>query len=211
MSEALGYNGTAGGEAGHSTSTDRAEAEANNGKGAYRQAAALGEVSQSGFVGVTWKELADARGWHHGQCSSALSNLHRRGMIARLDEARHGCGVYVLPENVHGRETVAQGRRYDSQTLARDVPLAVLQEALRIALGPDPWATVKATMSSSSRMPVPSEAVAVLRYPVSLDGASAIGKALDKEYGPGLVIRTDGVVVGWMVLAREGPHPEATV
>lgn len=211
MSEALGYNGTAGGEAGHPTSTDRAETEANNGKGAYRQSAALGEVRRSGFVGSTWKELADARGWHHGQASSALSNLHRRGMVVRLDDVRQGCGVYVLPENVHGRETVAQGRRYDSQTLARDVPLAVLQEALRIALGPDPWATIKGTMSMSREMPVPPEAVAVVKYPVSLDGASAIGKALDKEYGPGLVIRTDGAVAGWMVLARDAPAPEATV
>jgi len=149
MIEALGYNGTAGGESGHSTSTDMAESEANSGKGAYRQAAALGEVSQSGFVGVTWKELGDARGWHHGQCSSALSNLHRRGMVLRLAESRHGCGVYVLPENVYDRETVSQGRRYDSQTLARDVPLAVLQEAVRILTAPahhepsetpdDPW------------------------------------------------------------------------
>lgn len=138
MTGALVYDGTGGAEAGHVTSTDRAERERANGMTAFRQAAAFGEVRGSGLYGVTWKELADARGWHHGQASGALSALHRRGMILRLEESRNRCGVYVLPEHVAGRATVEQGRRYDARTLARDVPLGVLREALRIAETPPP-------------------------------------------------------------------------
>lgn len=127
-----------GAEAGHATSEARAEREAANGTTAFRQAAALGEVRQARAHGVTWKEVADARGWHHGQATSALSTLHRRGFIVRLEETRQGCGVYVLPEYAGDRPTVAQGRRYDAQTLARDVPLDTLREALRIATMPPP-------------------------------------------------------------------------
>lgn len=132
------YRGTGGFEAGHPTSEDRAEREALDGTTAFRQAAALGEVRQAGHEGRTWKEVADARGWHHGQATSALSILHKRGLIVRLEETRNRCGVYVVPEQAGDRPTVAQGRRFDSQTLARDVPLAVLLEAVRIATAPPP-------------------------------------------------------------------------
>lgn len=127
------YRGTGGFEAGHSTSEDRAVAEALDGTTAHRQAAALGQVRRSGRTGCTWKEVATAQVWHHGQATSALSNLHRRGLIVRLEETRKRCGVYVVPEFAGDRPTVAQGRRYDAQTLARDVPLAILQEAVRLA------------------------------------------------------------------------------
>lgn len=128
----------AAGERGHPTSTSMREAEAVNGTTAFRQAAALGEVRQRGREGTTWKELADARGWHHGQATSALSTLHRRGLIVRLEETRERSGVYVLPEHAGDRPIVAQGRRYDAETLARDVPLETLREALRIATVPPP-------------------------------------------------------------------------
>jgi hypothetical protein len=128
----------AAGEAGHQTSTDMREAEATSGKAAHRQAGALAEVDDAEFHGATWAEVAKARGWHHGQASSALSTLHRRGLIARLEASRDGCGIYVTPEYVHGRPTVPQGRRFDALTLARDVPLETLREALRIAETPAP-------------------------------------------------------------------------
>lgn len=51
-------------------------------------------------------------------------------------------------------------------------------------------------------MPVPPETVAVLRLPVSIDGAVAVTRVLEKAYGPGLVIRTDAGLDGWMVVAR---------
>lgn len=60
--------------------------------------------------GITWRELAEATGWHHGVASSALSNLHRSGAAVRLQERREGCGVYVTPENARDRLTVAHRR-----------------------------------------------------------------------------------------------------
>lgn len=145
----------ASGEAGHSTSTDMREAESANGTTAVRQAAALGEVRQRGREGVTWKELAEARGWHHGQASSALSHLHHRGMVVRLEETRGRCGVYVLPEFVEFRATVQQGRRYDALTLARDVPLDTLREALRIATEPSPNERTTGEQQSSDEPTAP--------------------------------------------------------
>lgn len=60
--------------------------------------------------GMTWRELGDACGWHHGQASGALSALHRAGRVARLREQRAGSGVYVLPNEVHGRDVATFGR-----------------------------------------------------------------------------------------------------
>lgn len=64
---------------------------------------ALQAVRQAGRRGLTWRELAEREGWHHGQASSALSNLHRTGLAVRLSEARERCGVYVTPENIEDR------------------------------------------------------------------------------------------------------------
>lgn len=128
----------AAGERGHDSSTSMREAEFVAGTTAFRQAGALAEVADSGFVGATWAEVAAARGWHHGQATSALSHLHHKGLISRLDETRNRSGIYVLPEHVGDRPTVKQGRMYDSAALARDVPLPILQEALRLATMPPP-------------------------------------------------------------------------
>lgn len=128
----------AAGEAGHSTSTTMTEAEETSGVAAHRQAGALAEVRMAGRSGATWREVAAERGWHHGQASGALTRLHRRGLILRLEETRDHCGVYVTPDYVGNRPTVAAGRHYDPLTLARDVPLETLREALRIAETPPP-------------------------------------------------------------------------
>jgi hypothetical protein len=207
--ETLGYLGTAGAEAGHPTSEDRAEQEATTGRAARRQMEALSAVDAAGWEGLTWYELAVATGWHHGQATSALSNLHRRGMLARLKESRQGSGIYVVPELVSDRETMKQGRRYSADTLARDVPLAVLREALRIATAVPPHERTPEPVRGftgpfpAPEVPVPAEVVALLRYPLSINGSVGITSQLDKEYGPGLLIRTDVPVDGWMVLARE--------
>lgn len=68
------------------------------------------EVRARGARGMTWREVADTFGMHHGQASSALSNLHRMGLAVRLQETRSRCGVYVTPENALGRATVAHRR-----------------------------------------------------------------------------------------------------
>jgi len=129
----LPYGDTGGFERGHATSEDRARREAESGVTGQRQSAVHATIRKAMFQGLTWKELGEEHGWHHGQASSALSNLHKRGLVARLEETRNRCGVYVAWDWVWGRETVTQGRRYDAATLARDVPLPVLLEALRIA------------------------------------------------------------------------------
>lgn len=57
-------------------------------------------------AGVTWKELARIERMHHGSASRVLSDLHRGGEAARLDEKRDGCSVYVLHAHIRDRETL---------------------------------------------------------------------------------------------------------
>jgi len=59
------------------------------------------------------REACDALpGGSHQSVSSALSNLHKAGVVTRLTQTRQGCGVYVLdePRFVLGRETVQHRR-----------------------------------------------------------------------------------------------------
>jgi len=65
------------------------------------------ELRLAGEKGLTWWELGATYAIHHGQASSALSNLHRTGGAVRLSERRGGSGVYVTPGNVSGRPVVA--------------------------------------------------------------------------------------------------------
>ena len=105
--------------AGAATSEERARRDDADGTTSKRQAKtlwALGAEDGGGRggtgreYGLTWKELADVGGWHHGQASGVLSNLHKAGKIARLTERRNRCFIYVLPEYVNSRETQEQGR-----------------------------------------------------------------------------------------------------
>lgn len=68
----------------------------------------LSMVRKTGSAGLTVAELRGATGWHHGMASSALSNLHRSGLVQRLVERRGGCGIYVCTEHVDGREYRSQ-------------------------------------------------------------------------------------------------------
>jgi len=54
---------------------------------------------------MTWVELAQELGLHHGSASGVLSNLHKVGLLARLQETRYKCQVYVDPNHVLGRQT----------------------------------------------------------------------------------------------------------
>ena len=86
------------------------------------QSAVLALLRDRGGRGLTWWELADAKGWHHGMASGALSALHKDGRIARLSDTRvapggrRGCKVYVAPEWVAGRdvEPHSSARRKDN-------------------------------------------------------------------------------------------------
>jgi hypothetical protein len=52
-------------------------------------------INERDLQGMTWKELALYKGWHHGQASGALSNLHKLGYVFTTSEKRNGCHVYV--------------------------------------------------------------------------------------------------------------------
>lgn len=107
----LPYAGTSG-WSGSQASRERAEAADTDGTTKGRQKAALAALGARGNLGLTWKELADRLGLHHGQASGVLSGLHKAGRIARLATGRRQrSSVYVLPEYVEGRTTAPHGGR----------------------------------------------------------------------------------------------------
>ena len=99
------------GWSGSETSRDRALRRDVSGKTATLQNRMLVMLAQAGERGVTVHEGRLETGEHHGSVSAALSNLHKAGKIARVDESRDRCKVYVLPDAVGGRRTEPQGRR----------------------------------------------------------------------------------------------------
>lgn len=101
---ALPYAGTSG-YSGSSTSQERAERRDASGLTGAVQKAVLEMATQGALNGVTVQEARSHLGMHHGTVSGALSALHMVGVLERLTERRNRCQVYVLPENVNGRET----------------------------------------------------------------------------------------------------------
>lgn len=111
--------GTSSGHSGSETSAARSSTEDANGTTRARQAQVLRLLEYptgAGGQGITVQELRAITGWHHGQASGTLSNLHHAGTIARLAETRHKCKVYVLPEYVSGRATEPFGRKPKATT-----------------------------------------------------------------------------------------------
>lgn len=108
----LPYAGTSGYAAGSSASEARARADDATGATTKRQRGVLSILAHAGPDGLTWAEVAEFFGWHHGQASGVLSVLHKAGRVARLGPPRrHRCSVYVLPEFVGDRETEPHGSR----------------------------------------------------------------------------------------------------
>lgn len=107
----LPYNGSSG-WSGTDTSKDRAERADSDGRTRSTQNQTVGHLYLERERGMTWREIAEITGWHHGTVSGALSVLHKAGKICRLLEKRNRCRVYVLPEYVNGRETDEQGRKH---------------------------------------------------------------------------------------------------
>lgn len=66
-------------------------------------------LTSVGGQGLTWKELADQTGWHHGTASGVLSAMHKDGKISRLSQRRDRCKVYVANVYVNGRPTEPHG------------------------------------------------------------------------------------------------------
>lgn len=98
------YAGTSG-WSGSETSRDRAVTQDKDGTTKNRQSETMRLVLASKSYGMTWKELSEATGWHHGSASGVLSVLHKAGFIERLTDRRNKCAIYVGLESVNGRKT----------------------------------------------------------------------------------------------------------
>lgn len=96
------YSGTTG-----HTGTDTSRAQAVNTRATRQvQTSVLKEIHRSGFVGRTVAELRrEFPQFHHGSISSALTNMHRAGKIARLTQTRAKAKIYVSVGYEDGRET----------------------------------------------------------------------------------------------------------
>jgi DNA-binding MarR family transcriptional regulator len=94
------------GHSGTDTSAERAERERDDGTLSKRLSNTLAVVERAGASGVTWTDLARFLGLHHGSASSALTNLHMQGRIARTARRRDGSKVYVTPDNAREDDTL---------------------------------------------------------------------------------------------------------
>jgi hypothetical protein len=117
---------TSSGWSGSDTSRERARRADEDGTTSKRQREVVAMLARAGTRGLTWPELAEAHGWHHGQASGALSALHKSGRIARLGprHARGRCSVYVVAEHVDGRDTAPYGPQRRSLDDVSDEALA---------------------------------------------------------------------------------------
>jgi hypothetical protein len=107
-----------------------------------RQAATLSWLTARNRDGSTIRELGQAKGWHHGQASGALSTLAKSGEVVRLRaNKRGGQSVYVLPEFIDGREIatprvnprVVQAAEPEIRYVEREVPTPVTLPASEAA------------------------------------------------------------------------------
>jgi hypothetical protein len=95
------YWGTAGWQdaAAQSPSREKAIREASDGTLSKRLSRVLDFAYRQGTLGITFKDVDDALGTHHGESSGALSNLHKQGLLFRLTQYRKPgqprCSVYI--------------------------------------------------------------------------------------------------------------------
>lgn len=98
------YAGTSG-WSGSETSRERAIRNDKDGTTKNNQSEAMRLVLASKTFGITWKELSEQTGWHHGTASGVLSVLHKAGHIERLTDRRNRCAIYVGLVSINGRTT----------------------------------------------------------------------------------------------------------
>lgn len=98
------------GWSGSDASHERAVNDQKTGKARQHREQTVSVLAEQAGRGLTYQELGDLFGWHHGQSSGVLSVLHKERRIARLQDRRNRCHIYVLPEYVDGRETREAGR-----------------------------------------------------------------------------------------------------
>ena len=106
----LPYAGTSG-WSGSVTSKSRASVADSAGLTRARQGKTLASLRRAAQGGLTWLELAEEQGWHHGTASGSLSLLHKEGFVARLAMSRNRSRIYVLPEFIDGRDIEGHGRK----------------------------------------------------------------------------------------------------
>jgi len=105
----LTYNGSSG-FSGTDTSKERAMTQDEDGTTNKVQQKVLIAVDAGNTRGVTIKELRRLYPeHHHGSLSGALTNLHRDDVIARLEDQRDKCKIYVMPWYVGERVTEKPG------------------------------------------------------------------------------------------------------
>jgi hypothetical protein len=102
-----------------------------------------------GPQGMTWREYATASGGHHGSASGMLSKLHAEGDAARLTEKRDKCAVYVAPEFVGDRSTVAP---LDKAGTPRALKVAHAIVEAEMALERLQWEAVRAELEISHQV-----------------------------------------------------------
>ena len=91
-------------------SRDRAQREANDGTAADRALQILNILTHEPR-GLTWGEVADRLGLHHGQASGALSNLHKTGRVFMLRTKRGKAHPYC---HAHFRDAYPEAERFDT-------------------------------------------------------------------------------------------------
>ena len=91
------YNGTAG-WSGTNTSKERALFNLRTGKEYNNQQKALALLKDARANGLTWKELSEHTGMHHGTASGVLSVLHKSYAIIRSHRVRNNCKIYYSIE-----------------------------------------------------------------------------------------------------------------
>lgn len=102
----LPYANTSG-HSGSVTSMERAIRNDKDGTTKANQTVTMQLLYERKEYGMTWKELSDMTGWHHGTASGVLSVLHKQGQyVTRLIERRNRCAIYLfnVPDNVKGRK-----------------------------------------------------------------------------------------------------------
>jgi len=90
----LGYTDT-GGYVLRPASKERAYREVASGELSVRQHQISVVLQGADLKGMTYKEVGDALGLHHGQSSGALSNMHAAGVVFMLRIQRNRCHPYV--------------------------------------------------------------------------------------------------------------------
>jgi hypothetical protein len=134
----LPYAGTSG-WSGSDTSHSRAVTADHSGQTLDRQQTVIRLIRDSGSTGITWKDLSDLTGWHHGTASGALSVLHKVEKICRLSEKRNRCKIYVMPEYVNDRPTEPHrgSIRGTVGNLTQEKPMMTEEQAEALIAGHD--------------------------------------------------------------------------